>query len=179
MRNSVMQMGYVTKNLDDGIDYWINVVGAGPFYIADFATTDQVYRGAPTNVHVTVAMGYSGDLQIELVQQNNDAPSVYTEILSSGRKIPRGGLFHHVMVKHDDYDTTYHDYLAAGASRSFDAVVPGVGRYCYLDARNMMDCFVELLEVSPPFDAACRQMREAHRNWDGQTPRRSYESLFT
>ena len=173
-----MQMGYVTKDLEDSLDYWINVVGAGPFYSADFATTDQVYRGAPANAHVTVAMGYSGDVQIEVVQQNNDSPSAYTELFASGRKIPRGGLFHHVMVKHDDYDAAYEGYISAGATRCFDAVVPGVGRFCYLDTRDMMDCFVELLEVSPPFDAACRQMRDAHRNWDGREPRRAYESLF-
>jgi len=173
-----MQMGYVTKDLDRSLDYWTNVVGAGPFYIADFTLTEQVYRGRSANAHVTVAMGFSGDVQIEVTRQNNDSPSAYTEFYERGQEIPRGGLFHHVMIKHDNYDDAYDAYLQAGAIRCFDAVVPGVGRFCYLDTRHMMDSYVELLEVSPSFDEACRKMREAHLAWDGRDPKRPYESLF-
>jgi len=178
LRRPIMQMGYVTKNLDQALDYWTNTVGAGPFFIADFATTEQIYRGQPSNAHVTVAMGYSGDIQIEVVRQNNETPSVYTELYTPGREIPRGGIFHHVMIKHENYDDAYTAYLNAGAAKCFDAVAPGVGRFCYLDARHMMDAYVELLEVSPPFDDACNKMRQAHKSWNGHDPRRSYESLF-
>ena len=37
-------------------------------------------------MEMSVALANSGDLQIELIQQRNDAPSMYKEFLDSGRE---------------------------------------------------------------------------------------------
>jgi hypothetical protein len=41
-----------------------------------------------------------------------------------------------------------------------------------------MDCYVELLEICPMYDAACARMRAIHLDWDGSNPRRSYADLL-
>ena len=43
----------------------------------------QRYRGGPSDVDVTLAVGNSGDTQIELIYGENDAPSLYKEFLDS------------------------------------------------------------------------------------------------
>ncbi len=40
-----------------------------------------LYRGEPTDADVTVALAFSGEHQIELVQQHSAAPSIYTDLL--------------------------------------------------------------------------------------------------
>jgi hypothetical protein len=177
VQQAVIQMGFVTTDLERSLDYWIDVVGAGPFFYAEYAPEGQVYRGQPTVTKFRLAYGYSGDMNIEVVQQSDDAPSAYTELLQTGRPVPVGGLFHHVMIDHDDYDAIYQRYLAAGAERCFDALAPGGMRYCYLDARRQMDCYVELIEHAQAFAVALAKMREARNTWDGSRPRRDFEEI--
>lgn len=178
MKQSVIQLGYVTRDLQSSIDYWVDVVGAGPFFSAEYAPDGQLFRGRPTDTRFKLVYGYAGDSCIEIIQQTNDAPSAYTELLDSRSTVPKGGLFHHVMVTHQGYDEAYERYLAAGASQCFDARAPGVERYCYLDARRLMDCYVEMLEFPQAFEEACVKMREAHRIWDGRNPVRLFKDLF-
>ena len=52
---------------------------------------DFRYRGEPSPLEVSIALANSGALQIELIQQRNDAPSMYRDFLS---RESRGGLHH-------------------------------------------------------------------------------------
>ena len=45
---------------------------------------NQKYQGGPSNADVSIALGNSGDVQIELIHKN-DAPSVYKEFFDAGR----------------------------------------------------------------------------------------------
>jgi hypothetical protein len=69
MKRNLMQMGYVTRDLEQALDYWIDVVGAGPFFYADYEPENQVYRGAPTHIRFRNAYGYLGGMQVEIIQQ--------------------------------------------------------------------------------------------------------------
>ena len=42
----------------------------------EYAPEDQVYRGRPTVTKFRLAYGYSGDMNIEVVQQSDDAHAV-------------------------------------------------------------------------------------------------------
>src|SRR6185369_5607710 len=44
------------------------------------------HRGKDSAMEMSVALANSGDPQIELIQQRNDAPSMYKELLDSGRE---------------------------------------------------------------------------------------------
>jgi hypothetical protein len=178
MRQAIIQMGYVTRDLDAALDYWINAIKAGPFYFAEYEPEQQVYRGKPTHTRFRLAYGFSGDMNVEVVQQLSGGPSAYTEALDAAGEIPTGGLFHHVMVTHNGYDEAYNAYLAQGAERCFDAVAPGVLRYSYLDARKLMGSYLEMLEDASPFLAGCEKMREIHRSWDGTRPKRDFGEII-
>lgn len=176
MRRHLLQMGYVTPDVDRAVEFWTTVAGAGPFFYADYEPERQVYRGEPTHIRFRIAYGYLGDMQIEAVQQLEGGPSVYTEALETAASVPAGGVFHHVLMLHDGYDAIHGTYTAAGAEESFSAYVEGVGRFCYLDARHLMGSHVELVEFTADFEAASARMRAAHLAWDGSRPKRDFLS---
>ena len=45
----------------------------------------DLFRGKLTKIDMSAAIAYSGDLQIELIYQHDDAPSIYTELPRGGR----------------------------------------------------------------------------------------------
>jgi hypothetical protein len=74
----VIQNGYVVRNIEAAMRHWIDVLGVGPwFYIDHLPVADFQYKGQPSPVDVSLALANSGTLQIELIQQRNDAPSLY------------------------------------------------------------------------------------------------------
>ena len=44
------------------------------------------YRGEPSDLVASIALANSGPLQIELIQQRNDAPSMYRDFLEAGHE---------------------------------------------------------------------------------------------
>jgi hypothetical protein len=179
MKRRLGQIGYVTHDLEASLDYWIDVAGAGPFYYAEYEPERQVHRGQPTHIRFRLAYGYLGDIHIEVVQQVSGGASAYTEALENvGAIVPAGGMLHHVLIFHDGYDAVHDSYVAAGAEPCYSAFVEGVGRFCYLDTRSLMSCYLELVEDTAVFEAACEKMRAAHEQWDGRRPRRDFEEIL-
>jgi hypothetical protein len=56
--------------------------------------------------------------------------------------------------------------------------VPGVGRFCYLDARSYADSYLELVEDTTEFEKALAKIRDIHMAWDGRNPKREFGELF-
>ena len=178
-RESVMQLAYLTRpgGLETALDFWIDQVGAGPFYIGSFPLMNQTFHGKPTDMTCVVALGYHGDMQIELIEPTNNAPGPYREWLEMHPLLPRGGLYHHIMMDHVDFDATYARYLAAGCKEGFIATAPSGGRIAYLEAFDTIGGYIELVESNPGWSQMCVEMREISRNWDGGNPRRGFETL--
>ena len=99
---AVCQNGYVVRDIRAAMDHWVNVMGVGPWYYIDRVKTDYFrHRGQDSGMEMSIALANSGDLQIELIQQRNDAPSMYKEFLDSGRE----GLQHMSYWTKDYQDT--------------------------------------------------------------------------
>ena len=85
-----MQMCWVVPDLRAAIDSWAGSTGVGPFFWFD--GVDCVggrYRGRPAEFpKVTAAIAYAGDIQIELVEQDNDDPGVFRDLFSAGNRLP-------------------------------------------------------------------------------------------
>ncbi|MBO6634967.1 MAG: VOC family protein, partial [Parvibaculum sp.] len=106
----VCQNGYVVRDIEAALKHWTEVLGVGPFYYIDRVKCDWfTYRGKPSPVEMSIALGNTGDLQIELIQQRNDAPSMYMDFLNAGRE----GL-QHMSYWTTDYQAAYDRALAAG-----------------------------------------------------------------
>ena len=110
------------------------------------------------------AIGCAGDLQIELVCQDNDDPGVFRDVF------PRGEFgLHHMALLCNDYEAERDTYIAAGAELAFEGRA-GTSRTSWVDTSPTLGFMIELLEPSPGRAAMFAMMREAAETWDGTNP---------
>lgn len=165
-RGEIMQLAYVPRDFDATLRFWIERMGVGPFYMMEHMPyQDVVYRGKPISIDCSVALGYWGNIHIELINQHNpEVVSGYTE----EHPVRRDGL-HHVLVMSDDVDALHRDWLAAGAVELMTGRVPGAGRFIYLDVGDNGPA-VELVHLEPQFWTLFGYMQRRAADWDGRDP---------
>ena len=170
---TVIQHGFVVRDLNASLAYWQETMRAGPFFVVDNALEGLVYRGQATAVTWTTALTYCGNMLIEIIRQNDDSPSIYREQLDS-----YGPGFHHFMLKVPNFDATLERFVRSGAAPAFGRMTAGDERFMYLDARATLGCFVELYDMLPTTLELFQRIREAHEGWDGRDPIRTFSSLY-
>ena len=168
----VMQLGFVVNDLEHAMRHWLDKVGIGPFFILEHVQFAQVlHRGTPADIDMSVALAQWGEVQVELIQQFNDTPSIYTEF--AGRK--QGGLQHvGVMTQ-----SVAEDLLRLRA-RGIEAVQSGhtgtgIG-FAYVDTDDHPGGMIELIESGPVIDGFFKLVRESAQDWDGGEPIRRFQS---
>jgi catechol 2,3-dioxygenase-like lactoylglutathione lyase family enzyme len=164
----IMQLAFVPADFDAALKYWTEVMGAGPFFALDHVKLEGVkHFGAPVEIDFSMALGYWGDMQIELIRQHNDAPSIYKSWRAEGRE----GL-HHVCILVDDMAHARAVCGEAGAVVAQEGLVPGGGEVIYVDPGGGPGGLVEILKPGPGSRDFFAMMREAARGWDGSAPLR-------
>lgn len=162
---TVRQLAYVVRDLDAALKYWVDVLKVGPFFLFEHCPLlDQKYHGKPSNVDVTLALGNSGALQIELIYQHNDEPSVYKEFLDAGRV----GV-HHFGLMPEDYAAACAQYRALGHAAAFECTVGGAP-LTYFDTVATLGHYVELWDNSPVYKDLFMLVENAAKHWDGSNP---------
>jgi methylmalonyl-CoA/ethylmalonyl-CoA epimerase len=160
----VMQMSWLTNDIDHGIDYWTKVMGVGPFLvIPDIRLEDCRFLGEPTDSAFTVALAYSGDMQIELVKRCNDAPGIY-----SGSYVRDVDYLHHLCVLSDDIAATECDIIARGGKILVEGSMGG-RRVIYCDTGVPDQPLLEVFDPNTEQKGFFELIRQAGLDWDGQT----------
>ena len=164
---AVTQNGYVVRDIHAAMDHWVNVMGVGPWCYVDRVKTDYFrHRGVASPVEMSIALANSGDLQIELIQQRNDAPSLYKEFLDAGHE----GL-QHMAYWSKDYQSVYDRALSLGYKVGHEGQIGGEqGRFCYFDTQAHPGTVVELSDISGAKGQFFEHIRQAALNWDGSNP---------
>lgn len=175
---SIRQIAFVVRDLDQALHYWTHTLGIGPFFVRRRVVPESFrYRGklspAPC---ISVALGNSGEMQIELIQQHDDRPSAYLDHLASGRE-----GFQHVSswLTRAEYDATMERSLAAGIAVAHEGIVPGSGtRFAYFATETVAGgVMYEIADVMEPAVYARMQLiADAARDWDGRDPVREIPS---
>ncbi|MEQ8377474.1 VOC family protein [Parvibaculum sp.] len=163
----VCQNGYVVRDIEAALKHWTEVLGVGPFYYIDRVTCDWfTYKGKPSPVEMSIALGNTGDLQIELIQQRNDAPSMYLDFLNAGRE----GL-QHMSYWTTDYQAAYDRAIAAGYEVGHEGQIGGAqGRFVYFDTETHPGTVVEMSDISGAKGPFFEHIRKAAIGWDGSNP---------
>ncbi len=164
---AIRQNGYVVRDIRAAMEHWINVLRVGPWFYIDRVETDYFrHRGKDSAVEMSIALANSGDLQIELIQQRNDAPSLYKEFIDSGRE----GL-QHVAYWTQDYQSLYDRALALGYRVGHEGCIGGErGRFCYFDTEAHPGTVVEISDISGNKGRFFEYIRKAALDWDGSDP---------
>lgn len=163
----IRQNGYVVHDIEAAMDYWINTMGVGPWlYLERAPIGDFACHGEPSDLDVSIALANSGPLQIELIQQRNDAPSMYREFLEAGRE----GL-QHVAYWTESFDKD----LASAQARGLEIGQSGYsgapdGRFVYFTAEAYPGTVIELSEISGAKGQLFAKIREKCATWDGENP---------
>ena len=164
----VMQLAFVPADFDAAVKHWTEVMGAGPFFLLpNMSLPGGRYRGEASDPVFTMALGYWGEMQIELIRPENDAASIYRSEYAVGE-----GL-HHVCVLVDSIAEARARCEAVGAEIIFEAPVGDSGGVIYADPGTGPGNLVELLEPQAGTKELFAMMRDAARDWDGSEPLRS------
>lgn len=164
----IMQLAYLPSDFDAAVRHWTETVGAGPFFLLEnIKLGDMKYLGEPTEAVFSVAIGYWGDLQIELIRPENDAPSIY-----SGPYAVRDQL-HHICIVVDDIATAYAAAEAAGAKVLVEGKVGADGAVIYVDAGGGPGNVIEYVRLMHGGEGLFAMFRDAARDWDGSNPLRT------
>jgi hypothetical protein len=164
---AVRQVGYIVPDLDTAIEGWVGL-GVGPWFVLRGQSQTGLYRGQTCTVPLSIAFANSGDLQIELIQQQDGTPSIYTEFVDSGR-----GTFHQLGYWADDFDAALASAEATGWPVVWSGGGEGSTRYVYLEPPAGPAAIIELMELTPQVAGLGRMVREAADGWDGQDPVRT------
>ena len=161
----IRQNGYVVHDVEKAMDYWIDRLRVGPWFLVERVKLDWFrHRGEDSSPELSIALANSGDLQIELIQQWNDAPTLYKEFLDAGHE----GL-QHVAFWSTDYQALYDSMLDAGYPMGHEGQIGGEqGRFAYFDSDAHPGSVVEISDVSGAKGRFFDHIRKAAANWDGR-----------
>ena len=163
----VMQLAFVPDDFDAAVQYWTEVMGVGPFFLIENIHLDGMkYRGAPTDAVFTLALAYWGDIQIELIRAENDAPSIY-----SGEYAATEGV-HHVCILVDDIAHARRVCKQQGAEVVIEGKF-GASEVIYVDPGKGTGHLVEILQQDPSGPDLFGMIKQAGIGWDGSDPVRT------
>jgi hypothetical protein len=159
-------MGYVVRDIDRAMRHWIEICGVGPwFYVYKLPITAFSYRGVRHDgIHLSVALANSGDVQLELIQQRCDTPSMGRDFLTAGRE----GLQHWSSWP-EDYDAIYQRALASGYTVGQEGD-SSRGRFVYFASEGHPGTVIEMAHLTPTRRRIFDQIRNAAQGWDGRDP---------
>lgn len=173
-----VQLAFVVPDLQKEMQRYISA-GVGPFFEMKEINPPARYRGERHDPVITAVFGYSGDTQIELIQQHDDTPSAYKEYLD---RQPNGG-FHHVAFtcSTDSFDDALR--TAGGLGKTMTIVQEYLGAdgnpvEIYLEPEGETDPLLIQLNLPNVYDDLFAQMKEASRHWSGEDPVRDALALL-
>jgi Glyoxalase/Bleomycin resistance protein/Dioxygenase superfamily len=167
------QLGYIVRDIQSAMDAWVEH-GVGPWFYFEKVETDYFrHRGVDSPMEMSAAIANSGELQIELIQQRNDAPSLYKEFLDSGRE-----GFQHISYWTTDYQALYERATSLGYTVGHEGSIGGEqGRFAYLENSHAeaSGTVIEISDISGPKGPFFAHVRELAAGWDGAEPIRQLD----
>jgi hypothetical protein len=168
-RGGIIQTAFVVEHIRESIRSWIDDCHVGPWFLLDHFTGEHpIYRGAPSQADVAIAMAFAGHMLIELIQPNDENPSVYKETIDA-----RGYGFHHLGRASDDIEADIAALEGRGYILAFRAGVPTGGDVAYMDKPGNSG-FLELISATDAMDQAFTRFWQASIGWDGSDPVRPF-----
>ena len=158
------QLGHVVEDIVEASAEWARTFGIGPFHVLPIVEQRADYAGEIRTARIQVAAAQAGPVQIELIQQHCDTPTIFSEW-------SRGGTssFHQLATLTTDYDAKTAHFTSQGYSIAA-ASVGGGFRVAYIDTSVDFGFYTEVVEAPPSFLGHVRSISETCAGWDGTDP---------
>jgi hypothetical protein len=166
---AIRQIAFVKPDIDAAMNYWSDILGVGPFFIKRSIklVSFRYYGQEGPSPTISIALANSGNLQIELIAQHDDTPSIYRDFLFAGCT----GLQHiSAWATCEEFDRLRRSLLREGMSLAQEGTIASSGtRLAYYATGIGRDGII--YEVSDLMDpkhiARVESIAEAARSWDG------------
>jgi hypothetical protein len=171
----VEQIAFVVPDIDAAMSHHAAMFGSGPYFLNHIVDGDCIYRGAPSKLNVKFALGQWGDVQLEFIENVDDAPSLFRELNVADS--PRS-VFHHVCLLPASLSESISSFAAQGFPVVSDMTTPVGTRIVMVDTVDRYGHFVELHERSPHVDRVYANIRRASEEFDGERLVRPFSEAF-
>ncbi|HOO72955.1 MAG TPA: VOC family protein [Spirochaetota bacterium] len=142
----VSQIGLTVPDIDRGIRYYRNLLNVKKWYRTKILGAEYFYRGKPVDLVLNIAVGYTGGMQVELIEHRSDEENIYTRYASPG-----GFGYHHLGVAVSDLDRKVALLGDMGIIPLQTGTIRfgrgGVTRFAYLDTVERAGFILELIET--------------------------------
>ena len=159
------QVGIVVRDIDKAMRHWVEVCGVGPWFYADkLPLTSYHYKGKPYDIHISAALANSGDVQLELIQQRNDVPSMYRDFEAAG---------HEGWQHWSSWPVDYNAKLERALKNGWTIGQQGEsarGPFVYFLNEGHPGTVIEMAEATPTRMKIFDAVRAAAVGWDGSDP---------
>lgn len=158
------QLGHVVDDVLEAADRWARVFGVGPFHVLPVVDQETDYGGEIRTVRIQVAVAQAGPVQIELIQQHCQTPSIYSDW-------SRGGTssFHQIATVTSDFDAKTAHFASLGYPVAAQSVGGGF-RVAYIDTVADFGFYTEVVDAPPAFLDHVRRISATCAEWDGSDP---------
>jgi len=164
----IKQLAFVPQDFEASIKYWTEIMGVGPFfYLEHISLEDVFYRGEQIEYDCSAAIAFWGDMEIELLRQHNEGPSILMDFIEAGRED-----LHHMRLGVDDLQGARDQLEAMGGKLIQSAILPGSGAYFMMEMPGPGP-IIELSMLEPRFEKLWAYMKKAADTWDGTDPLRA------
>ena len=173
-QHPIIQICWLVDDMEAAARRWVDIMGAGPFslipHITDM-TENITYKGQPSTLDQSSAVGQWGTMQIELFEQHCNSPAGMREFISPGH-------VHHMTWAVQDFDAEFKRLVDMG----FQSVTTGRGkgngkRFGWFDATAVLGTLIEVYEDSEAIRAFYRKIAKAADGWTGENPIRRFDEL--
>lgn len=161
----IRQHGYLVKDLDTAMKFWLEVLGVGPW----FGYRDVVLRNEENNshndIHLNVGLAYQNGVQIELIHQIDDVPSPYRFFYDGEEQM----MQQQIAFFCEDIEKARRDALKLNLMPAGKVVTPTGTQALYFSHPTLGKTVIELLEVEPTLLDGFDFFQQQTQSWDGTT----------
>ncbi len=159
---AIMQFAWVVRDLEEAAKRFGQLYGAGPFVLSRHIKVDNpLHRGRAVQTDFSTAIAQAGPVQIELIQQHDDEPSVFRDLVRAGQE-----GFHHVAVIVPDVAAEVARYSGLGFPVAFSGRFAGAD-FAYVDTSPAVGHMTEILPEHKVIRGFFGAIRRAAETWDG------------
>jgi catechol 2,3-dioxygenase-like lactoylglutathione lyase family enzyme len=150
---SLEQVAFVVRDLGAAQKFFSQSMGISRFYVIEnfgSQATDKTFRGCPADHNFTIAIAYSGNTQIELIQHLSGETCYKEFIERRGEGLQHLGFF---LEDRDQYDRVLAEFGTNGFSVLQSGRFGGAV-YTYFDAEYAIGAVMEIVYL----DKASREL---------------------
>ena len=165
----IIQTAYVVRDIQAAMRHWTEMMGVGPWFYRERVPLETfTYKGEPSDLEMSIALGYDGDMQFELIQQRNDAPSVYRDFLETF-----GEGQQHLGFQVDGLDAAIEKGRSLGYEMMQEGYIANSGPFAYMGLGDHPGTMVEFLPMPEVRRRNWELIKGWARGWDGSDPIRT------